>query len=254
MKHLKLFAVLLVICTGCEGSSSDEESASALLEAINELELRAVAKLSEAGWNYASNLTTENGEKEKVELANYAKFTKFTLSQLNLFDWRNFQNKTLRRMFKIKTDIGDSVLNEEDFSDLNAILSEMKLVFATAKVPSFSPYDDGKLLSLEPEISEIIETSRNPQELAYYWTKWHDNAGTPNNENFFRYVNLRNKAAKLNSESLEFTFFVLYTFTFQSDFKSGAEVWLDAYEDPTFEAQIEKIVRQLQPLYQQLHG
>lgn len=41
---------------------------------------------------------------------------------------------------------------------------------------------------------------------------------------------------------------------FFSDFTSGAEAWLDAYEDSTFEQQLENIFEELRPLYQQIHG
>jgi peptidyl-dipeptidase A len=39
-----------------------------------------------------------------------------------------------------------------------------------------------------------------------------------------------------------------------SGFRSKAEAWLDNYEDPTFEQQIESTVQQLLPLYEQLHA
>lgn len=38
------------------------------------------------------------------------------------------------------------------------------------------------------------------------------------------------------------------------DFTSGAEMWLDRYEDSTFEQQLENIFDQIRPLYQQIHG
>lgn len=38
------------------------------------------------------------------------------------------------------------------------------------------------------------------------------------------------------------------------DFTSGAEAWLDHYEDPTFEKQLGDVVEQLRPLYEQLHA
>lgn len=38
------------------------------------------------------------------------------------------------------------------------------------------------------------------------------------------------------------------------DFTSGAESWLDAYEDPTFESQLENIFEEIRPLYQQIHA
>jgi peptidyl-dipeptidase A len=35
---------------------------------------------------------------------------------------------------------------------------------------------------------------------------------------------------------------------------SGADSWLQIYEDETFEQQIDAILEQLMPLYKQLHG
>ncbi|XP_036345745.1 angiotensin-converting enzyme-like, partial [Rhagoletis pomonella] len=39
-----------------------------------------------------------------------------------------------------------------------------------------------------------------------------------------------------------------------TDFTSGAELWLDEYEDDTIEQQLEEIFDELRPLYQQVHG
>lgn len=38
------------------------------------------------------------------------------------------------------------------------------------------------------------------------------------------------------------------------DFTSGAEAWLDNYEDSTFEQQLENIFEEFRPLYQQIHA
>lgn len=38
------------------------------------------------------------------------------------------------------------------------------------------------------------------------------------------------------------------------DFTSVAEMWLDEYEDSTFEQQLENIFEEIRPLYQQLHA
>lgn len=38
------------------------------------------------------------------------------------------------------------------------------------------------------------------------------------------------------------------------DFSSTAEHWLDAYEDSTFEVQLESIMDKIMPLYKQLHA
>lgn len=43
-------------------------------------------------------------------------------------------------------------------------------------------------------------------------------------------------------------------FSCHLDFTSGAEMWLDEYEDSTFEQQLENIFEEIRPLYQQLHA
>lgn len=91
-------------------------------------------------------------------------------------------------------------------------------------------------LSLEPEISEILSKSRDPEELQYYWQQWYDKAGTAIRNEYKRYVELSNEAAKLNG------------------FPSGAEEWLSEYEDESFEEQLEAIFSQIRPFYQQLHA
>lgn len=118
--------------------------------------------------------------------------------KLRDFDVESFQNETLKRMIEKMSEIGDAVLDPKKYSQLRDALTNMKNIFAKAKVPR---YKDGSVLySLEPEITNILENSRNPEELKYYWTKWHDMTGKPNANDFWKYVQLRNEAAKANGE------------------------------------------------------
>lgn len=39
-----------------------------------------------------------------------------------------------------------------------------------------------------------------------------------------------------------------------AEYKSGAEVWIDRYEDPTFEEQLKDILSEVRPLFEQLHA
>lgn len=86
------------------------------------------------------------------------------------------------------------------------------------------------------ELTEILLKSEDPEELKYYWTQWYDLAGTPTRHDFEAYLRLNKEAALLNN------------------FTSGAEMWLDEYEDDTIEAQLENIFEDIRPLYQQLHA
>lgn len=100
--------------------------------------------------------------------------------------------------------------------------------------------------------------SEDPEELEYYWTQWHDKAGTPVRSLFDKYIGLNKEAAVLNSRCIwlqigrdvsQSTYIPPHL-----DFTSGAEMWLDEYEDSTFEQQLENIFEEIRPLYQQLHA
>lgn len=54
-------------------------------------------------------------------------------------------------------------------------------------------------LQLEPEISDVLESSREAEELKYYWLQWYNQAGAPVRAHFDTYVRLVNEAAELNS-------------------------------------------------------
>lgn len=50
------------------------------------------------------------------------------------------------------------------------------------------------------EITEILASCRNPEELKYYWLEWYNKAGRPTRKDFQKYVDIANEAALLNSK------------------------------------------------------
>ena len=59
-------------------------------------------------------------------------------------------------------------------------------------------FKGGKLLSLEPELTETMSKSRDPAELQYYWEQWRHQSGGRMSEMYRQYVDLYNEAAALN--------------------------------------------------------
>ncbi|XP_055848353.1 angiotensin-converting enzyme-like [Episyrphus balteatus] len=237
---MKLFFLLLLGAIGlCHGNSifrpKSEEEAAQYLQNIN-VELNKQTNLdSEANWAYTSNITDEN-ERVKNELsAKTAKFKKQIAEDLKQYDWQNFRDSDLKRQFKKLGMLGYAALSEEDYDELLSTLSMMDSNYAKVRVCSYIDRMNCEM-QLEPELTEILATSRDPEELAYYWKMWYDKAGTPTRKSFDRYVELNTKAAELNN------------------FTSGAELWLDAYEDETIEQQLEDIYSEIRPLYEQIHG
>lgn len=191
-------AVLLTLAECYRSRSTEDREAEEIVDEINARQIVEVNKVTTAAWNYATNLTDYNANFEKIAQEAYAKFDRESAERLQKFKSKTFPNETLNRLIKKLTKIDDSVLKAEDFAELKSATSRMKSRYAKAKIPNFS---NGKPISLEPEITEKLLKSKHPDELKYYWVQWHDAAGTPSKDDFFKYVAMRNKAAKLNSNS-----------------------------------------------------
>ncbi|XP_068150839.1 angiotensin-converting enzyme [Drosophila tropicalis] len=234
---MKLF-LLLVLATVLALSQAlvkEEIQAKEYLENLNKELAKRTNVETEAAWDYASNITDENEKKKNEISAELAKFLKEVSADIQKFQWRSYQSEELKRQFKSLAKLGYAALSEADYAEFLETVSAMESNFAKVKVCDYK--DDKKCdLALEPEIEEVITKSRDPEELKYYWREFYDKAGTPVRSEFEKYVELNTKAAKLNN------------------FTSGAELWLDEYEDATFEQQLEDIFAEIRPLYEQVHG
>lgn len=137
----------------------------------------------------------------------------------------------------------------------------MENIYSTAKICDY--HNRTKCdLALEPELTDLLKKSRDPEELKYIWAEWRNASGKKVKFLFMRYVELNNMAARLNNYS------------------DNAAYWLKDYEADDFPEQIGelqvkiyliKIIRkfdikichkifletlwqQLKPLYLQLHA
>ncbi|KAG7307995.1 hypothetical protein JYU34_006623 [Plutella xylostella] len=192
-------------------------------------------RASLAEWAYTSNLTKENEERKIHVQLEISKEDKVAWEETKMYKWQDFQDLSLRRMFKKYSQLGASALPDDKYKKFMQVISDMESNYATAKICSYK--NESKCdLSLEPDITEIFSKSQDPEELKHAWVQWHRAAGAPARDNFTEYVQLDNEAAQLN------------------DFKNVAEWWLSEYEVPDFEAQIAALWEDVKPLYQQLHA
>lgn len=199
--ELRFLIILLTFYVkNIHGLSNNDDEAKAMIivnKICKEMSMQ-LNKATEASWKYATNLTEENERENAKEQENYAIYIKNAAEDLSTFDYKSFKNETLKRLIKSLTNIGDAKLSDDDFREVQDAVLRMQSVYSKVKIPSFK--DNTKFVSLEPEITEVFANSHNPEELKYYWVKWYDAAGTANKKDFFKYVELRNKAAKLNGK------------------------------------------------------
>uniref|UniRef100_F6XKU8 Angiotensin-converting enzyme n=1 Tax=Equus caballus TaxID=9796 RepID=F6XKU8_HORSE len=83
---------------------------------------------------------------------------------------------------------------------------------------------------------DVMATSRDQKELLWAWQGWRDAVGPQVRMTFERYVQLSNKAAKLNG------------------YEDMGALWQSMYESDTLEQDLEHLYQELQPLYLNLHA
>ena len=91
------------------------------------------------------------------------------------FDINSITDESLKRKLDSLSQIGTSILEQNDLDKYNDLTNEMEKIYATAKVPDFK--DSSKMLSLDPEITLKLAESRDHEELEYYWTHWREQTG-----------------------------------------------------------------------------
>ncbi|HSE17996.1 MAG TPA: M2 family metallopeptidase [Pyrinomonadaceae bacterium] len=118
-------------------------------------------------------------------------------------------------------------------SELTKIAASMEGEYGKGK---YCPDGDkGKCLSL-PDLENIINNSRDPEELKKAWIGWHQIA-IPIRKEYVRFVELSNKGAK------------------EMGFKDTGAMWRSKYdmEPDAFAAEMERLWQQVKPLYDSLY-
>ena len=72
--------------------------------------------------------------------------------------------------------------------------NNLNRIYSTAKVPSYQ--NPKKLLSLEPDLTDILASSRDAKELEYYWNEWRKATGVRMRKDFIDNIGLTNEAAR----------------------------------------------------------
>ncbi|XP_062072101.1 angiotensin-converting enzyme [Lepus europaeus] len=211
---------------------TDEAEASRFVEEYDRSFQAVWNEYAEANWNYNTNITTEAS---KILLQKNMQIAKHTLTYGNWarrFDVSNFQNATNKRIIKKVQDLERAVLPVKELEEYNQILLDMETIYSVANVCRA----DGSCLQLEPDLTNLMATSRKYDELLWAWTSWRDKVGRAILPYFPKYVEFTNKAAQLNG------------------YADAGDSWRSTYETPTLEQDLERLFQELQPLYLNLHA
>uniref|UniRef100_A0A8C7BW83 Angiotensin-converting enzyme n=1 Tax=Neovison vison TaxID=452646 RepID=A0A8C7BW83_NEOVI len=149
-------------------------------------------------------------------------------TRARLFKTSRFQDPAVKRMLSKLQTIDKAALPQDELREvMDGERAGGRQEWAGPTLAPFSPGID---------LQEVMATSRDQKELLWAWQGWRDAVGRQLRMTFDRYVQLSNKAAKLNG----------YT-------DMGA-LWRSKYESDTLEQDLEQLYEELQPLYLNLHA
>ncbi|XP_017738403.1 angiotensin-converting enzyme isoform X2 [Rhinopithecus roxellana] len=211
---------------------TDEAEASKFVEEYDRTSQVVWNEYAEANWNYNTNITTETSKillQKNMQIANHT--LKYG-TQARRFDVNHFQNTTIKRIIKKVQDLERAALPAQELEEYNKILLDMETTYSVATVCR----TNGSCLQLEPDLTNVMATSRKYEELLWAWEGWRDKAGRAIVQFYPKYVELINQAARLNG------------------YVDAGDSWRSMYETPSLEQDLERLFQELQPLYLNLHA
>lgn len=230
-------SLALLGLSACDSSSHAENAAEPTETAAQFVE-RAEAELAEmseyAGriyWNQATNITYDTNwlaakvGAESTKLAvNFANGTK-------AFEGQDLSEDLDRKLQILRSGITIPAPTTEGAADeLAEITTFLDSTYATGKFTY-----NGEELNLD-QLSTIIETSRDPEELKAVWEGWRT-VSPVMRDKYERMVNIANEGAG------------------ELGFNNLADMWLSNYDMPPedMSVEVERLWGQVKPLYEALH-
>ncbi|ESO05112.1 hypothetical protein HELRODRAFT_191596 [Helobdella robusta] len=189
----------------------------------------------EADWNHSTNLTEHNAKisvEKKLQLTN---FTKRLVSEAMEFDWKNFKDPKLKRLFAsmVKRYLN---LCEFKISRMYQLNAEMRALFGKAKVCNKTNEPPNKCFVVDPDLEKIMSKSNDTEEILWAWKGWRDETGKKFKDLYEEFVGLYNES------------------TLWIGYKDAGEYLRDVYETPTFVDDLAELMREIQPFYRELHA
>uniref|UniRef100_A0A8D3DRV9 Angiotensin-converting enzyme n=1 Tax=Scophthalmus maximus TaxID=52904 RepID=A0A8D3DRV9_SCOMX len=212
--------------------NTDELDAKKFLDEYNSTAEGVWNAYTEASWKYNTDINEGNKQamlEKNLEMAGHT--LKFG-QKARQYDSTDFQDGSVKRIIKKLSDIERAALPSAQLEEYNTLLSNMETKYSVAEVCR----DNGTCHPLDPDLQKIMAESRDYDELLFAWKGWRDAAGKVLRQDYKRYVELANQAAKINGHP-----------------DNGA-FWRSLYETPTFEEDLESLWKELEPLYQNVHA
>ncbi|KAK4290884.1 hypothetical protein Pmani_036251 [Petrolisthes manimaculis] len=215
-----------------------ERVVDSFLEQISSQAQDECNKLVNALWTYYTNITDHNKQAMVTSRLEFGKWDKEATSWVRKLDpIHHHLSPDMKRQLYFLRMSGTSALPTHQLEELTNLTSQMTGIHSTATTCHFNNRTKCDL-NLQPDLVEVMESSRDHEELSHTWLSWRDSSGKKMRQLYGRYVELSNIAAKLNGYS------------------SKGDMWLSNYGEDTkaFVNDLSRVYQQIEPLYLQLHA
>ena len=217
------------------GKATEAEAEAFMKKVENELQDLGV-RTARAGW-VQENFITDDTEaisaqaQEKLTAAT----TQYAL-EARRFDGLKMPAELARKFMLLKLSlVAPAPNNDKDRAELTRIATSLDSDYGKGKY--CKPQSDGssKCLSLN-DLERVLAGSTNPDELQDAWVGWHK-ISPPMRQRYVRFVELSNAGAR------------------ELGFKDTGAMWRSNYDmtPDEFSAELERLWRQVEPLYVSLH-
>ena len=210
--------------------------AQAFMAKAEEQLLDLSVRASRANW-VQENFITDDTETMSAQATEKATAVATQLAlDARRFDGMKLPPELARKFLLLKLSlIAPAPNNDAERKELTELASKLDGMYGKGKYCKPQPDGKQKCLSLN-DLSRILASSTNPDELLDAWVGWHK-ISVPMKEKYARFVELSNKGAK------------------ELGFKDTGAMWRSNYDmtPEQFSAEVERLWRQVEPFYISLH-
>jgi peptidyl-dipeptidase A len=217
---------------------SERERADAFIREVDAELRRLTVAASLAEWDKSTNITDENEQRAAQAAELLMGFTADAIRRSRVFQGQSDLTPRTARMLELlrRGMLLPAPEVPERRAELAALATRMESLYGRAQ------FCRPKKGAAAPEcldidaLNEVLQKSRDPRELRAVFRGWHEQAA-PLRPLFARYVALANEGARALG------------------YADLGQIWLDRYDMPAadFQAEVERLWSEVQPLYQLLH-
>ncbi|CAF1347310.1 unnamed protein product [Adineta ricciae] len=219
-------------------SYADEATAARWLEWHTRISQRYSQVSSLLEWNYETNITSENAKLMSNQNLLVSPFARLTLPIAKKFNaqLKNSTNEDLKRVMN-RCARGTISYDDNEVEVASKLSSQLESIFGTTTVCELN--NTKQCHTIEPYLTELMKKEKDYDRLTWAWEGWYDACGMKVRPVYLTYIDLLNKNCKANGYS------------------DLSEEWIEDYEmgnATEFEGILDQILKDIAPLYEQIHA